>query len=126
MSARDLRFEKTRRNAVVAVKLDIIEYRGDAIPAGHRSGLCTAHMRHGSNHHVPEAQGLAYQYDLKLDRSANRQLPGAEKIDAGCAHVALREDTSRSPATAQQTELPNWLSGVSPSAPVRCGALRWH
>ena len=56
MDARDLRFEKTGRYAIVAVKLDIIEGRGDAKPAGHGSGLCTAHMRHRSNDHVALAQ----------------------------------------------------------------------
>src|SRR5260370_10106848 len=75
MSARDLRLEKTRRNAVVAVKLDIIECRGDAIPARHRTGLDAAHMRDGSNNHLPEAPGLAYHHNLKLVRSANCQLP---------------------------------------------------
>jgi len=73
--------EITRRNAVVAAKLDIIEGCGDAIPIWHSGGLCPAHMRHGGNHDVSEAQGLAYQHDVQLDRGANRQLPGAEKID---------------------------------------------
>src|SRR5260370_42555159 len=67
MSARDLRLEKTRRNAVVAVKLDIIECRSDAIPARDRSGLGAAHMRHGSHDHVPAAPGPANQNNLKLD-----------------------------------------------------------
>jgi hypothetical protein len=40
-------------------------------------------MRHGSNDYVSEAQGFAYQDDLKFDRGANRQSPGAKKIDAG-------------------------------------------
>jgi len=33
MDALDLRFEKTGRNVIVAVKLDIIEGCGDAMPA---------------------------------------------------------------------------------------------
>ena len=86
--ARDLRFQKAGRDVIVAVKLDIIEGCGDAMPARHSSGLCAAHMRHGSNDNVSEAQGLAYQHDLKLDRGANRQAHGAEEIDAGGAHVA--------------------------------------
>jgi len=83
MDALDLRFEKTGRNVIVAVKLDIIEGCGDAMPAGHSSGLRTTDMRHGSNDYVSEAQGFAYQDDLKFDRGANRQSPGAKKIDAG-------------------------------------------
>jgi hypothetical protein len=73
----------TARNAVIAVKLDIIEGCGDAMPAGHSSGLRTTDMRHGSNDYVSEAQGFAYQDDLKFDRGACHQLPGAKKIDAG-------------------------------------------
>jgi hypothetical protein len=83
MDARDLRFEKTGRYVIVAVELDIIEGCGDAIPAGHGSGFCAAHMCHRSSDHVSEAQGLAYKDNLKFDRGANRQPPGAKKIDAG-------------------------------------------
>src|SRR5260370_1680617 len=46
MGARDLRFEKTRRNAVVAVKLDIIEYSDPSIPPPHRPPPPPPHTPH--------------------------------------------------------------------------------
>src|SRR5437016_7758576 len=65
------------------------------MPAWHSRRLCAAHMRHGSNDDVSEAQGPAYQHDLKLDRRANRQLPGAEKIDPRGADIASDEGNRR-------------------------------
>src|SRR5260370_14937572 len=86
--ARELWFQITGRDAVVAVKLDFIEGRGDAIPAGHGSGFCSAHARHRCHDDVAEAQGFADQHDFQLDRDADCQLPGAQKIDASGADVA--------------------------------------
>ncbi len=73
---------------VVAVKLNIIEGCGDAIPAGHGCGFCPADMRPRYNDDVSESQGFAYEHDLKLDRYANCQVLGAQKIDPGRADVA--------------------------------------
>src|SRR6266481_1879138 len=83
MGARSLRLEITRRNAVIPVKLDVIEGGGDSKPAGRPSGFCPAHMSHRCNDDVAESQRPADQYDFKLDRGANRQLPGGSEIDAG-------------------------------------------
>src|SRR6267378_3430652 len=128
--ARNLRFQKTGRNAIVAVKLDIIEGCGDAIPARHISGLCAAHLRHRSNHHVSEAQGLAYQHDLKLDRGANRQMDGAEKIDAGGADVASDQrnrkflgHSARAPKAQRQIQCG---AGVLPMFGMHANGVRWH
>jgi hypothetical protein len=95
MVAGDLRFQKAGRKAVVAIKLDIIESRGDAIPAGHGSRLRSADMSHGGHDDVAEAKRFAYQHDFKLDRSASRQLTGTEKIDAGGADVAGYESDGK-------------------------------
>jgi len=78
---------ETGRNAIVAVKLDVIEGCGDAMPARHSSGLCAAHMRHRSNDNVSEAQGLLTS---TISSSIEVQPPGAwaEEIDARGAHVA--------------------------------------
>jgi hypothetical protein len=80
---------------VVAVKLDVIEGCGDAVPTGHGSGLRAAHVGHGHHDDVAEAQRFADQDDFKFDRSANGELPGAEKIDAGRADVASDEGYGR-------------------------------
>ncbi len=88
MLARDLRVKKTGRHAVVAVKLDVIEGCGDAVPAGHGGRLRSANMGPRSHDDVAEAQRLADQHDFQFDRSASRQQPGAKKIDSGGADVA--------------------------------------
>jgi len=128
--ARNLRFQKAGRNAIVAVKLDIIESCGDAIPAGHSSGLCAAHMRHRSNHDVSEAQGLAYQYNLKLDRGANRQVQGAEEKDAGGADIASDQSnrkflghSARTPKAQRQIQCG---AGVLPMFWMHADGVRWH
>jgi len=78
----------TARNAVIAVKLDIIEGCGDAMPARHSGGFRSANARHCGSDNVAEAQGLADQNDFKLDGGANCQLPGTKKIDSRGADVA--------------------------------------
>jgi hypothetical protein len=100
------------------------------MPAGHSSGLCTAHMRHGSNDYVAQAQGLAYQHDLKLDRGANRQLPGAEKKDAGGADVASDEGYRRffenSASTAKAQREIQSGAGIFPMFWVHAHGMSWH
>src|SRR5437763_1136946 len=86
--ARELGFQITGRDAVVAVKLDIIEDCSDAMPARHGGRFCSAHTCHGCSDNVAEAQGFAYQHNFQFDRSANRQLPGTQKIDARGTDVA--------------------------------------
>jgi hypothetical protein len=61
------------------------------MPAGHRDGFCAAYVRHRGHNHVAEAQWFADQDNFKFDRSANCQLPGTEKIDAGRADVSSNE-----------------------------------
>jgi hypothetical protein len=85
---RDLWFQITGRNAVVAIKLDIVEGCRDAMPGRHSGGLCSAYTRHGDSDNVAKAQGLADQNDFKLDQDANGKLPGAKKIDSSGADVA--------------------------------------
>jgi len=78
-----LRLQKTRRNTIVSVKLDVVERGGDAEPSGHGSWLSPAHMCHGRRDNIAKSQGPADQDYFKLNRGARRQLPGAKKIDAG-------------------------------------------
>ena len=73
---------------VVAVKLNIIEGCGDAIPAGHGCGFCPADIRHRYNDDVSESQGFADQHNLKLNRHANSEVLGAQKIDSCRADIA--------------------------------------
>jgi hypothetical protein len=80
---------------VVAVKLDVIKGGGDAIPTGHGSRFGAAHMRHGGHNDVAEAERFADQDNLEFDGSANRQLPGAEKINPCGADVASNESYGR-------------------------------
>src|SRR6266581_3442361 len=86
--ARKLWFQKTGRDAIVAIELDIIEGCGDAKPAGHGRGLYSTYARHRFHDDVAETQGFADQHDFQFDRSSNCKLPGAQKINAGRAYVA--------------------------------------
>ncbi len=80
---------------VVAVKLDVIKGCGDAIPSGHGGGLCAAYMSHGGHDDIAETQRFADQDNFEFDRSADWQLPGAEKINAGGTDVASNEGYGR-------------------------------
>lgn len=80
---------------VVAVKLDVIKGGGDAIPTGHGGRFCAAHMRHGGHNDVAEAEWLADQDNFEFNGCADRQLPGAEKINPSGADVASNEGYGR-------------------------------
>jgi hypothetical protein len=92
---RELRFQKAGRKAVVAVKLNVIEGRGDTVPAGHSGGFGAAHMRARHHDDAAEAQRLVDQYDFKFERSADGEMSGAEKIDAGRTDVASNESDGK-------------------------------
>ena len=81
-------FEEARGYVVVAVKLDIIESGGDAEPAGHGGGLDAANACPGGENNIAEAERSADEDDFKLDRRGEKELLGAEKIDAGGTDVA--------------------------------------
>ena len=80
---------------VVAVKLDIIKGSGDAMPAGHGCGFRAADMGHGGHDDIAETQRFADQDNFEFDRSADWQLSGAEKINAGGTDVASNEGYGR-------------------------------
>jgi hypothetical protein len=84
----DLWFQIAGGNTVVAIKLDIIEDCGDAMPARHSSGFGSAYTRHRDSNDIAKSQGFADQNDFKLDGGANGKLPGAKKMDSGGADVA--------------------------------------
>jgi hypothetical protein len=83
-----LRLQETGGDAVVAVKRNIVERGSHAMPARHSRRLGTAYVRHGGREHISEAQGLAHQNDLQLNRSPDRQMFGTEKIDARGTDIA--------------------------------------
>jgi hypothetical protein len=80
---------------VVAVKLDVIKGGGNAIPTGHGSRFGAAHMRHSGHDHIAESERFADQNNFEFDRSADRQLPRAEKINPCGADVASNESDGR-------------------------------
>jgi hypothetical protein len=84
----DLGLQITRRNAVIAIKLHIIEGCSDTMPPRHSDGFSSADARGRDGDDVAQAQGLADQNDFKLDGGANRQFPGAKKIDTRGTDVA--------------------------------------
>ena len=58
--AKYLEFLKTGRQAVVAIKFDVVEGRSDAKPAWHGSRLCAANARHRDQDDISQAQGFTY------------------------------------------------------------------
>jgi hypothetical protein len=72
---------------IIAVKLNIVERRCHAVPPGHRGSLQAAHVRHRRHNHISSAQRPAYQDNLELNRGADGELFGAQKIHAGRADV---------------------------------------
>jgi hypothetical protein len=80
---------------VVAVKLDVIKGGSDAMPAGHGRGFGAAYMSHGGHDHIAESERFTDQNNFEFNGSANRQLPGAEKINAGGTDVASNESYGR-------------------------------
>jgi len=84
-------FKEAGGNVVVAVKLDVIEFGGDAKPAGHGGGLNAAHTGHGGEDNVAKAERPADENDFQLDGGAKSELLGAKEIDAGGADVASDE-----------------------------------
>ncbi len=92
---------------VVAVKLDVIKGGGNTIPTGHGSRFGAAHMRHSGHDHIAESERFADQNNFEFDRSADRQLPGAEKINPCGADVASNESYGRffrDPARTTKTQ----------------------
>jgi hypothetical protein len=80
---------------VVAVKLNVVKGGGDAMPAGHSRRLGAAYMRHGGHDNIAESERFADQNNFEFNGGADRQLPGAEKINAGGADVASNEGYGR-------------------------------
>jgi hypothetical protein len=80
---------------IVAVKLDVIEGCGDAVPAGHGGGFDAADMRPGEHHHVAEAERFADQHNFEFDRGTDCQLPGAEEVGTSGANVASHKGNGR-------------------------------
>ena len=125
-----LGFQITRRNAIVTVKLDIIERSGDAVPAGHSYGLCSAYVRHSCHHDIAEPQRPAHQNDFKLNRGADRELPGAEKIHASGTDVASDEGNRKflgnsAGAPKTQREIQGG-PGVFSMLWMHAHGVRWH
>ena len=89
-TARDggLRFQKTGGKAIIAIKLNVIESGGDAVPAGHSGSFGAADMSARHHDDVAETQWLVNQHDFEFERSASRQMPGAKKINSGRTDIA--------------------------------------
>jgi hypothetical protein len=126
----DLWSQITARNAVIAVKLDIIEGCGDAMPPRHGGGFCSANARHCGSDNVAEAQGLADQNDFKLDGGTNCQLPGAKKIDSGRTDVAsdkrYRKFLRHSSGTAKTHREVQAGTGIFALFWMHAEGVRWH
>jgi len=87
-SACELRLQEAVRNAVVAVKLHVVEGGGDPIPARHAGRLEALDVRACGENNVAAAHGTADQNDLEFHGCAGGELLGAEKVNSGGADVA--------------------------------------
>jgi hypothetical protein len=126
----DLWSQITGRNAVVAVKLNIVEGCGDAMPARHSGGFCSADARQCDSDNVAEAQRLADQNDFKLDGLAKRKLLGTKKIDSGGTDVAgdkrYRKFLGHSTSTAKTQREIQAGTRVFALLRVHAHGMRWY
>src|SRR5215467_4377239 len=88
------RLQKTRRQVVIAIELDIVERRRQPIPARHSGSFRAANVRARRHYHVSMAHGFADQHDFQLDGRSYRQLPRTKKIDA-CGTNVTHDQSSR-------------------------------
>src|SRR5882724_4316017 len=82
-----LEFLKTGRQAVVAIKFNVIEGRSDAEPTRHGGRLDTANARPGDHDHVPQAHGFTDEDDFELNGSTSGELLWRKEENAGRADV---------------------------------------
>jgi hypothetical protein len=85
------RIQKTRGEAVVAIKLDVVKSSSDAVPPGHGGSLHAAYMSLGNHDHIAQAEGFADQNDFDLNRSACCELLGTEKVNTCGADIPRDE-----------------------------------
>jgi len=65
------------------------------MPSGHGGGFGAANMSARHHDDAAEAQRFIDQYDFKFERSANGEMPGAEKIHTGRTDVAGDESDGK-------------------------------
>src|SRR5882724_2951101 len=75
--------EKTGRQTVVAIKLNVVEGRSDAKPAWHGSRLCAANARHRDQDDISQAQGFTDEDHFKFNRSSDDQGFRRKEVNAG-------------------------------------------
>jgi len=85
--AKGLKFLKAGREAVVAIKFNFVEGRGDAEPTGHGGRLDTANARPSDHDHIPQAQGFTDEDDFELNGSTSGELLWRKEENAGRADV---------------------------------------
>src|SRR6266436_3503132 len=85
---RESGLEETRRDAIVAVELHVIEGSGDAVPTRRGRGVGALHVRAGGEHDVTLPHRLADENDFELERRSDGERPGAEEVDARRADIA--------------------------------------
>ena len=75
-------------DAIVAVKLHVIERGGDSIPSGHGRGFVALHVSFGGENHVAVAHRLVDENNFDLERSSNSERSRAEEVHSCRADVA--------------------------------------
>jgi len=86
-----LEFLKTGRQAVVAIKLNVVEGRGDAEPAWHGGRLCAANARPRDQDDISQAQGFTDEDHFKFNRSSDDQGLRSKEVNAGRTDVPSHE-----------------------------------
>jgi len=87
--------QKAGGHAVVAVELHVVEGGGDSVPAGHGGELATLDVSASGQDDIAVAHRLADQNNFNFDRSADRERPRAEEVNASGADVARDERDRR-------------------------------
>lgn len=124
-----LKFQKTGRQAVVAIKLNVVEGRSDAEPAWHGGGLCTANTRHRDQDDISQAQGFTDEDHFKFNRSSGGQGLRRKEVNAGRADVPSHEGDGMFLRHATDTAEPEGQleggAGIFPLLRMRTHGMRW-
>jgi hypothetical protein len=127
--AKYLEFLKTGRQAVIAIKLNVVEGRSDAEPAWHGCRLCAANARHRDQDDISQAQGFTDEDHFKFNRSSGGQGLRRKEVNAGRTDVPSHEGDGMFLRHAADTAEPEGQleggSGIFPLLRMCAHGMRW-
>src|SRR6266436_5081508 len=127
--AKCLKFLKTGRQAVVAIKFDVVEGRSDAEPTRHGGRLCAANARHRDQDDISQAQRFTDEDHFKFNRSSDDQGFRRKEVNAGRTDVPSHEGDGmflrHATDTAETERQLEGSSGIFPLLRMCAHGMRW-